>query len=59
MKKEIENLINSWAEKVKPHKHEWELLDKVVMTDRLNPGYQNIKWTYFCKGCGEHKVFEN
>ena len=61
MKKEIENLINCLAERIKPHRHRWVLIDKTKIISKANQGYYylNFKWTYFCPECGEYKIFEN
>lgn len=53
------NLIKVKTEKAKPCQHNWELLDKALFSSKLNPDYKWFKWTYFCKKCGEHKIFEN
>ena len=58
MKEAIINYINARAEKVRPCKHNWELLNKREMENRFNK-YTWTEWTYRCEKCGEKNFIDN
>ena len=58
MKQAIINYINSKAEKNKPCKHDWELLETNEWVSKLNPNYKYTQWIYRCKKCCEFKSFK-
>ncbi|GAG03208.1 unnamed protein product, partial [marine sediment metagenome] len=53
MKQAIINYINARAERLRPCKHEWELLDKQRWNATINPRNWWYEWTYRCKKCGK------
>ncbi len=59
MKKAINNYINAKTERIKPCKHNWELIDKVEFCSTVNPRHCWYKWTYRCKKCGKANIIEN
>lgn len=59
LKKAIANYINAKAEKIKPCNHEWELMEKSLVTSRYNENLKWHKWTYRCKKCNKLEVLEN
>ena len=52
MKQAIINLINALTERIKQHKHEWELLEEAEGFSVMNPRYKWKECTYRCKSCG-------
>jgi hypothetical protein len=59
MKQAIINLINSLSERIKPHRHEWELIDESDWYSKINPDNKWIQWTYRCKSCGKESKIDN
>jgi len=55
MKQAIINYINVRAERIRPCKHNWELLAKVEAGNKLNPSYRWTEYTYRCTWCCESK----
>ena len=51
----IKNYINARADSIRPCEHEWELLDKVKMSNKLNTDYSWYEYLYRCKKCCESK----
>ena len=59
MKKAIINYINAIAEKLRPCKHDWELISKRKANLTINPNYVWTEWTYRCRKCGEKNFIKN
>jgi len=53
MNKEISNLINSIADRIRPCKHDWEIISKLNGKSAYNENYIWEEFTYRCKKCGE------
>lgn len=59
MKEAIKKYIEARAERIRPCKHNWELLEKTNWNNTFNTDYRWCKWTYRCKKCGKLNIFNN
>jgi hypothetical protein len=58
MKDAIINYINALADKHRPCKHDWEILETATMYYKLNPENEWKRITYHCIKCRESKTIE-